>query len=84
MESLPIMNSTTQQPKAKASMLTKGISSFALPYKRTPPNWLKISSQEVLIGVKFLPTWSFIGYLRVCFVEPPYFQMTINPVYSWA
>uniref|UniRef100_K7KY31 C2 domain-containing protein n=1 Tax=Glycine max TaxID=3847 RepID=K7KY31_SOYBN len=34
---------------------------------------------KVLIGVKFLPTWSFIGYLRVCFVEPPYFQMTINP-----
>ncbi|KAL1371307.1 hypothetical protein AAHE18_01G121900 [Arachis hypogaea] len=25
----------------------KGISSSALPYKRTPPSWLKISSQDV-------------------------------------
>ncbi|KAK2653617.1 hypothetical protein Ddye_013473, partial [Dipteronia dyeriana] len=26
---------------------SKGISSSALPYKRTPPSWLKISSQDV-------------------------------------
>ncbi|EEF51520.1 40S ribosomal protein S13, putative [Ricinus communis] len=25
----------------------KGISASALPYKRTPPSWLKISSQDV-------------------------------------
>ena len=28
-------------------MCRKGISSSALPYKRTPPSWLKISSQDV-------------------------------------
>ncbi|CAN0865468.1 40S ribosomal protein S13, partial [Linum grandiflorum] len=26
---------------------SKGISASALPYKRTPPSWLKISSQDV-------------------------------------
>ena len=34
------------------------------------------------VGVKFLLTWSFIGYLGVCFVEPLYFQMTINPMFT--
>ncbi|PPS12785.1 hypothetical protein GOBAR_AA07838 [Gossypium barbadense] len=27
----------------------KGISASALPYKRTPPSWLKISSQDVVL-----------------------------------
>ena len=26
---------------------SKGISASALPYKRTPPSWLKISAQDV-------------------------------------
>ncbi|KAK4431607.1 40S ribosomal protein S13 [Sesamum alatum] len=30
-----------------ASYFSKGISASALPYKRTPPSWLKISSQDV-------------------------------------
>ncbi len=29
------------------SLCNKGISSSTLPYKRTPPSWLKISSQDV-------------------------------------
>ncbi|KAK7324447.1 hypothetical protein VNO77_28005 [Canavalia gladiata] len=37
---------------------------------------------KVLIGVKFLPTWPFLGRLRVCFVEPPYFQMTVKPMFT--
>ncbi|KAK7401717.1 hypothetical protein VNO78_13417 [Psophocarpus tetragonolobus] len=37
---------------------------------------------KVLVGVKFLPTWPFIGRLRVCFVEPPYFQMTVKPMFT--
>ncbi|KAK7272636.1 hypothetical protein RJT34_29357 [Clitoria ternatea] len=37
---------------------------------------------RVLVGIKFLPTWPFLGRLRVCFVEPPYFQMTVKPVFT--
>ncbi|CAI9754947.1 unnamed protein product [Fraxinus pennsylvanica] len=37
---------------------------------------------KVLIGVKFLPYWPFLGRLRVCFAEPPYFQMTVKPIFS--
>ncbi|KAL2466711.1 C2 domain-containing protein [Abeliophyllum distichum] len=37
---------------------------------------------KVLIGVKFLPHWPFLGRLRVCFAEPPYFQMTVKPIFS--
>ncbi|KAG2679764.1 hypothetical protein I3760_11G065600 [Carya illinoinensis] len=37
---------------------------------------------KVLVGVKFLPNWPFIGRLRVCFVEPPYFQMTVKPIFT--
>ncbi|XP_059661372.1 C2 domain-containing protein At1g53590-like [Cornus florida] len=35
---------------------------------------------KVLVGVKFLRCWPFLGRLRVCFVEPPYFQMTVKPI----
>ncbi|XP_077250994.1 C2 domain-containing protein At1g53590-like isoform X2 [Tasmannia lanceolata] len=35
---------------------------------------------KVLVGVKFLRQWPFLGRLRVCFVEPPYFQMTVKPI----
>ncbi|XP_057949632.1 C2 domain-containing protein At1g53590-like [Malania oleifera] len=35
---------------------------------------------KVLIGIKFLRKWPFLGRLRVCFVEPPYFQMTVKPI----
>ncbi|KAK3011385.1 hypothetical protein RJ639_012455 [Escallonia herrerae] len=38
------------------------------------------SSTEVLVGVKFLRRWPFLGRLRVCFAEPPYFQMTVKPL----
>ncbi|KAJ8419976.1 LOW QUALITY PROTEIN: hypothetical protein Cgig2_010913 [Carnegiea gigantea] len=37
---------------------------------------------KVLVGVKFLRSWPFIGRLRVCFAEPPYFQMTVKPIFS--
>ncbi|XP_047307362.1 C2 domain-containing protein At1g53590-like [Impatiens glandulifera] len=37
---------------------------------------------KVLIGVKFLRHWPFLGRLRLCFAEPPYFQMTVKPVFS--
>ncbi|PIA41571.1 hypothetical protein AQUCO_02200187v1 [Aquilegia coerulea] len=37
---------------------------------------------KVLVGVKFLREWPFLGRLRVCFVEPPYFQMTVKPIVS--
>ncbi|KAK2997747.1 hypothetical protein RJ639_026304 [Escallonia herrerae] len=35
---------------------------------------------KVLVGVKFLRRWPFLGRLRVCFAEPPYFQMTVKPL----
>ncbi|KAL1815813.1 hypothetical protein ACET3Z_018387 [Daucus carota] len=35
---------------------------------------------KVLVGVKFLRRWPFISRLRVCFVEPPYFQLTVKPL----
>ncbi|PSS14276.1 C2 domain-containing protein [Actinidia chinensis var. chinensis] len=37
---------------------------------------------KVLIGVKFIRHWPFLGRLRVCFVDPPYFQMTVKPVFT--
>ncbi|CAJ1957832.1 unnamed protein product [Sphenostylis stenocarpa] len=37
---------------------------------------------KILVGVKFLPTWPFLGRLRICFVEPPYFQMTVKPMFT--
>lgn len=37
---------------------------------------------KVLVGVKFMQTWPFISRLRVCFVEPPYFQMTVKPIFT--
>ncbi|RDX66676.1 C2 domain-containing protein, partial [Mucuna pruriens] len=37
---------------------------------------------KVLVGVKFLPHWPFLGRVRVCFVEPPYFQMTVKPMFT--
>ncbi|GJV43119.1 C2 domain-containing protein-like protein [Tanacetum coccineum] len=37
---------------------------------------------KVLVGIKFLPKWPFLGRMRVCFVEPPYFQMTVKPIFS--
>lgn len=37
---------------------------------------------KVLVGVKFLRRWPFIGRLRVCFAEPPYFQMTVKPIFT--
>ena len=37
---------------------------------------------QVLVGVRFLRQWPFIGRVRVCFVEPPYFQMTVKPLFG--
>ncbi|XVE63261.1 hypothetical protein DITRI_Ditri07aG0005900 [Diplodiscus trichospermus] len=37
---------------------------------------------KVLVGVKFLRQWPFLGRLRVCFSEPPYFQMTAKPIFT--
>ncbi|KAK6946572.1 C2 domain [Dillenia turbinata] len=37
---------------------------------------------KVLIGVKFIKKWPFLGRLRVCFAEPPYFQMTVKPIFT--
>lgn len=37
---------------------------------------------RVLVGVRFLRQWPFIGRVRVCFVEPPYFQMTVKPLFG--
>ncbi|XP_047333884.1 C2 domain-containing protein At1g53590-like [Impatiens glandulifera] len=37
---------------------------------------------KVMLGVKFLRHWPFLGRLRLCFVEPPYFQMTVKPLFS--
>ncbi|XP_065861643.1 C2 domain-containing protein At1g53590-like isoform X2 [Euphorbia lathyris] len=37
---------------------------------------------KVLVGVKFLSHWPFLGRLRVCFAEPPYFQMNVKPIFN--
>ncbi|KAF8413583.1 hypothetical protein HHK36_001574 [Tetracentron sinense] len=37
---------------------------------------------KILVGLKFLREWPFLGRLRVCFVEPPYFQMTVKPIFT--
>ncbi|XVF79190.1 hypothetical protein PTKIN_Ptkin14bG0200300 [Pterospermum kingtungense] len=37
---------------------------------------------KVLIGVKFIRQWPFLGRLRICFAEPPYFQMTVKPIFT--
>ncbi|XP_028763804.1 C2 domain-containing protein At1g53590-like [Neltuma alba] len=37
---------------------------------------------KVLVGVRFRQTWPFLSRLRVCFVEPPYFQMTVKPIFT--
>lgn len=35
---------------------------------------------KVLVGVKFIRHFPYISRLRVCFAEPPYFQMTAKPL----
>ncbi|XP_062188557.1 C2 domain-containing protein At1g53590-like isoform X2 [Phragmites australis] len=35
---------------------------------------------KILVGVKFVRSWPFLGRIRLCFVEPPYFQMTVKPL----
>ncbi|GFY97749.1 calcium-dependent lipid-binding (CaLB domain) family protein [Actinidia rufa] len=37
---------------------------------------------KVLVGVKFLRHWPFLGRVRLCFVEPPYFQMNVKPIFT--
>lgn len=35
---------------------------------------------KILVGVKFVRSWPFLGRVRLCFVEPPYFQMAVKPL----
>jgi Ca2+-dependent lipid-binding protein len=49
---------------------------MALPYSEL--NCMFI--MQVLLGVKFVRSWPFLGRIRLCFVEPPYFQMTVKPL----
>ncbi|XP_073298190.1 C2 domain-containing protein At1g53590-like isoform X1 [Primulina huaijiensis] len=37
---------------------------------------------KVLVGLKFLPCWPFIGRLRLCFAGPPYSQITVKPIFT--
>ncbi|KAF3793130.1 C2 domain-containing protein [Nymphaea thermarum] len=37
---------------------------------------------KVLVGVKFLQNWPFLQRIRLCFVQPPYFQMIVKPIFS--
>lgn len=37
---------------------------------------------KVLVGVKFMSKWPYISRLRICFAEPPYFQMTVKPLFN--
>ncbi|XP_073302012.1 C2 domain-containing protein At1g53590-like isoform X2 [Primulina huaijiensis] len=37
---------------------------------------------KVLVGIKFIRKWPFISRLRVCFTGPPYFQMTVKPIFT--
>ncbi|KAK2637530.1 hypothetical protein Ddye_032322 [Dipteronia dyeriana] len=41
-----------------------------------------IEDHLVLIGVKLFRRWPFLSCLKVCFVEPPYFQMTVKPIFT--
>ncbi|XP_020579909.1 C2 domain-containing protein At1g53590-like isoform X2 [Phalaenopsis equestris] len=36
---------------------------------------------KVLVGVKFIQRWPFIGRVRVCFIEPPYIQIIVKPIF---
>lgn len=37
---------------------------------------------KVLVGVKFIHDYPYISRLRICFAEPPYFQMTVKPLFN--
>uniref|UniRef100_A0A0D9Y5X9 C2 domain-containing protein n=2 Tax=Oryza glumipatula TaxID=40148 RepID=A0A0D9Y5X9_9ORYZ len=41
---------------------------------------MHLTSMHILVGVKFVRSWPFLGRVRLCFVEPPYFQMTVKPL----
>ncbi|TVU23187.1 hypothetical protein EJB05_30222, partial [Eragrostis curvula] len=41
---------------------------------------MHLTSMHILVGVKFVRGWPFLGRIRLCFVEPPYFQMTVKPL----
>ncbi|KAK8925785.1 C2 domain-containing protein [Platanthera zijinensis] len=36
---------------------------------------------KVLVGLRFIQHWPFIGRLRVCFIKPPYVQVTVKPIF---
>nr|XP_043626644.1 C2 domain-containing protein At1g53590-like [Erigeron canadensis] len=37
---------------------------------------------KVLLGIKFLPKWPFLGRLSVRFVEPHYFQLNLKSIFA--
>ncbi|XP_071691879.1 C2 domain-containing protein At1g53590-like [Rutidosis leptorrhynchoides] len=37
---------------------------------------------KVLVGIKFLPKWPFLGHLRVCFDEPHCFELTVKSIFA--
>uniref|UniRef100_A0A0D9UYX0 C2 domain-containing protein n=1 Tax=Leersia perrieri TaxID=77586 RepID=A0A0D9UYX0_9ORYZ len=41
---------------------------------------MHLTTMHILVGVKFVRSWPFLGRVRLCFVEPPYFQMTVKPL----
>ncbi|KAI3982442.1 hypothetical protein MKX01_041280 [Papaver californicum] len=37
---------------------------------------------KILVGLKFIPQYPYLGCLRLCFAEPPYFQITVKPIFN--
>ncbi|CAH8313001.1 unnamed protein product [Eruca vesicaria subsp. sativa] len=66
--------------------------SFGIDFILTPTlniaaeNWSRrvpwISEGELTSEKNLLGSWPFLGRLRVCFAEPPYFQMNIKPIFT--
>ncbi|RZC65089.1 hypothetical protein C5167_008780 [Papaver somniferum] len=45
-------------------------------------NMLYTGSLSILVGLKFIRQYPYLGRLRLCFAEPPYFQMTVKPIFN--
>ncbi|KAI3966899.1 hypothetical protein MKW92_012964 [Papaver armeniacum] len=37
---------------------------------------------KIVVGLKFIRQYPYLGRLRLCFAEPPYFQMTVKPIFN--
>uniref|UniRef100_M8BJC8 SMP-LTD domain-containing protein n=1 Tax=Aegilops tauschii TaxID=37682 RepID=M8BJC8_AEGTA len=68
-----------QRSKASVQELYMGRDSPIFTSMRVLPE-TSDDDHLVLLGVKFVRSWPFLGRLRLCFVEPPYFQMTVKPL----